>query len=260
MAEQARIARQLYREFLTLNRRLPAQEAKANLDQIKSKLSELRASSDEAKHSDALKELVAKTSFLRVMAPRRPGDHSITAARFIWRDGEIIEGEAERPDLRCVQASPAALLTHVMLLPVWEPVRVPGSEAPARRALSSGSNPPRTLPVHVLQGGIQPVLHGGVQGAASPAPQAPVLRKGASRVRPVQFLMRDSCDRAPPLVTRSTFNFSAWPCRPCVAHSSTGAHSDSQEGRETGRRGAARSSGRGARGKEPFGGTLHVPL
>ncbi|KFM23227.1 hypothetical protein F751_3418 [Auxenochlorella protothecoides] len=55
---------------------------------------------DGGDQAEALKELVAKISFLRIMAPRLPQDRSITAAKFIFRDGEVVEGEAETPGLR----------------------------------------------------------------------------------------------------------------------------------------------------------------
>lgn len=59
---------------------------------------------DGGDQAEALKELVAKISFLRIMAPRLPQDRSITAAKFIFRDGEVVEGEAETPGLRWVLA------------------------------------------------------------------------------------------------------------------------------------------------------------
>lgn len=94
------VSRKLLREFLTLNRRLPADQAQQNVDLFRKRAKDLRNATDAAAESEALKELVAKVSFLRIMVPRRAGDKSITAATYIVRDGKLVEGEAERPGLR----------------------------------------------------------------------------------------------------------------------------------------------------------------
>lgn len=94
------VPRALLREFLELNRRLPAEQAKQNLAQLRDRARQVRDTADAAAQVDALKELVAKTSFLRIMAPRRAGDRTVTATTYIVRDGKVVEGEADRPGLR----------------------------------------------------------------------------------------------------------------------------------------------------------------
>ncbi|KDD72877.1 hypothetical protein H632_c2785p1 [Helicosporidium sp. ATCC 50920] len=55
---------------------------------------------DRAKRSDVLKKLVSQASFLRMVVPRRPGDGSITGARFVFRDGGIVEDSSISDGIR----------------------------------------------------------------------------------------------------------------------------------------------------------------
>lgn len=92
MAERQRVVCRLYGELRGLIRRLPKSEQAGRLAEARVLMEAHRREADGGKQAELLKEVVSKISFLRVIVPRRPGDGSITGARYVYRDGELVEG------------------------------------------------------------------------------------------------------------------------------------------------------------------------
>lgn len=93
----------LYGELRSLIRRLPQEQQQEKFDAARRLMSEHYREMDRAKRSDVLKKLVSQASFLRMVVPRRPGDGSITGARFVFRDGGIVEDSSISDGIRCVE-------------------------------------------------------------------------------------------------------------------------------------------------------------
>jgi len=98
--------RSAYRELLRL---IAAQPSK---DQAAQALAEARATlraragvTDPQLAQHHHKELVARVSFLRITTPRQPGT-PLGGGKFVWREGELVEGEGEDKGSRCGAPAP----------------------------------------------------------------------------------------------------------------------------------------------------------
>ncbi len=95
-----------YRQLLRLIYRLPdASQRHSGLQEAARTLRERRTCDDAEKHLAHLKELAARTAFLRVITPRRPSDAAQATGRFVLREGKLVEGAGEAPGSRCEHAA-----------------------------------------------------------------------------------------------------------------------------------------------------------
>eukprot|EP00884_Botryococcus_braunii_P016753 jgi/Botrbrau1/3761/Bobra.0363s0038.1 len=86
-----------YRDLLDLIKRQPEPEKLSKLLEARKHMKLHMGETDPMKASEQLKELIAKTSFLRMMTPRQVGDRRSRSqsAHYIVKDGQLMEGEAE---------------------------------------------------------------------------------------------------------------------------------------------------------------------
>lgn len=84
-----------YRQLLRLIRAQPDRQRAAQ--GLREARETVRARCGEANPEEALahyKELAARISFLRITTPRQPGT-PLGASTYVWRDGQLVEGEGE---------------------------------------------------------------------------------------------------------------------------------------------------------------------
>eukprot|EP00798_Chlamydomonas_sp_ICE-L_P012637 gene12637-15869_t len=82
----------LYRSMISLIRRLPSSQSEAALKEARQTLRERKGESDPRILLDNLKEMSSKIGFLRITAPRRPGDIRDVGGHYVLRDGALQKG------------------------------------------------------------------------------------------------------------------------------------------------------------------------
>lgn len=91
-----------YRTLLQLIARLPQVQRQSALAEARATCKERKHDTNPEKTLTHLKELAARIGYLRIVTPRRPGDASREAGKFVLRDGKLVEGEGEEKGSRCV--------------------------------------------------------------------------------------------------------------------------------------------------------------
>ncbi len=102
----------MYHQLLSLIQRLPPQQKQTAMQEAKQQLHSRKAEPDAQKVLDHVKEMAAKIGYLKIITPKRPGQVSGEAGRFVLRKGALVQGEGEDKGERCAGRSASAPPAH----------------------------------------------------------------------------------------------------------------------------------------------------